>query len=342
MDDEARALAELVERAKGPEAIFGDATAEEIRTIWRKFAAILHPDRFRDVSTKTRMQTAFVRAATLKEEAERRLTGITVKTKRHTYVVTGVFARGDLSELRACTDENGVRAVFKVCARSPDNDLLENEATRLQHLVPKGTLDEKFFRYLPRLDETFVSRGEDGVDRRVNVVSGFFEHVTMSEVMAAHPRGVDFRDAAWMTKRLLATLGFVHRRGLVHGAVLPPHLLVHPVNHGARLVDWCYAREIGDRIRAIPSSYRGFYPPEVLEKKPATAQTDIYLAAKTALALMGEKAPLPVHKFWSTCLAPSPSRRPDDAWALHDELEDVLERLVGKPKYRPLVMPARA
>ena len=201
---------------------------------------------------------------------------------------------------------------------------------------------EEIFRYLPRLRESFVSRGEDGVERRVNVITGFFEHVAMSEVMATAPHGLDFRDAAWMTKRMLATLGFVHRQGLVHGAVLPPHLLVHPVNHGARLVDWCYAREIGEPLRAVPTAWRSFYPPEVFEKKPATAKTDIFLAAKTALALMGEKAPAPIHRFWSTCLAPSPSRRPDDAWALHDELEALLKSLVGKPKYRPLVMPARA
>ena len=266
-----------------------------------------------------------------------------MKTKRGSYLVTGVFAQGDLAELRACTIEgSGERAVFKIASRPGDNDLLENEANVIRNLVPKTTTEEKFYRYLPRLHESFVSRGADGVERRVNVLAGHFEHVALAEVMTESARGLDFRDAAWMTKRMLTALGFVHRRGLVHGAVLPPHLLVHPVNHGARLVDWCYAREAGDRLRAIPSNYRSFYPPEVLEKKPATAQTDIYLAAKTALALMGDKAPAAIHKFWSTCLAPSPLRRPDDAWALHDELEGLLLKLVGKPKYRPLVMPARA
>ena len=30
----------------------------------------------------------------------------------------------------------------------------------------------------------------------------------------------------------------------------------------------------------------------------------------------------------------------DDAWALLEEFDQMLERLVGKPKYRPLAMPA--
>lgn len=31
--------------------------------------------------------------------------------------------------------------------------------------------------------------------------------------------------------------------------------------------------------------------------------------------------------------------RPQEAWALHDEFDAILRKLVGRPKYRPLSMP---
>src|SRR5262249_891785 len=154
---------------------------------------------------------------------------------------------------------------------------------------------------------------------------------------------LDFRDVVWMVKRLLVVLGFVHRRGFVHGAVLPPHLLVHPVDHGARLVDWCYAVPPGQRVRALSVAYRDLYAPEIAAKQPVTPQTDIYMAARCALALVGRThVPRALRTFFETCLARSPARRPDDAWKLHDELEELLRRLVGPPRYRRLRMPNTA
>jgi serine/threonine protein kinase len=183
----------------------------------------------------------------------------------------------------------------------------------------------------------------------VNVLERYASHVTLEEVMRAYPRGLPFRDAVWMGKRLLAALGFVHRRGLVHGAVLPPHVLVHPVNHGARLVDWAYAAKDGERVRAMSAPWRAYYAPEIPARGAVSPATDIYMAVATIVALLGgdvgakrlpREVPEPLARFFATCLAPSPARRPDDAWKLHEDLDELLRRLVGEPKYRPLKMPA--
>ena len=64
--------------------------------------------------------------------------------------------------------------------------------------------------------------------------------------------GVDPRDAAWMWRRLLVALGFAHRAGVLHGAVLPEHVLIHPGEHGLVLVDWCYS---------VPGCHPGRAPP---------------------------------------------------------------------------------
>jgi serine/threonine protein kinase len=41
---------------------------------------------------------------------------------------------------------------------------------------------------------------------------------------------------------MLEVLGFVHRHGWCHGDVRPEHALVHPQDHGVRLIGWSAAR----------------------------------------------------------------------------------------------------
>jgi hypothetical protein len=50
----------------------------------------------------------------------------------------------------------------------------------------------------------------------------------LTALAAGFPDGLDPRDAAWMRRRLLACLGWAHRARLVHGAVFPEHVLIHP------------------------------------------------------------------------------------------------------------------
>ncbi|HVJ92611.1 MAG TPA: hypothetical protein VM580_22575, partial [Labilithrix sp.] len=344
--------------ARAPEDLFGDLGSAEVERarnlaiVYRRIAAVLHPDRHAEPQDKSMAHEAFVVATVLREQAERKIRAGTygdggpeppaptvVKTRQGTYTLLRLFARGDLCDLHECTTSAGERALFKIVRSSADNDLATREAEALGPLFPRGAAEEKFLRYLPRLVESFVVRGDSGSERRVNVVSLFSEHVSLTEVSAAYPDGLDFADVVWMLKRLLAALGWVHRQGLVHGAILPPHVLVHPIDHGARIVDWCYSREIGAPLRAAVKAHRSWYAPELLDKKPATPQADIHMAARCALALLDPKrVPRPLERFLATCVVDNPSRRPDDAWALHEELDHLLRRLVGRPKYRPLTI----
>lgn len=300
------------------------------------------------------------------------------KTK---YTLVRRFAQGDLCDLYECTyippitkpkkksadpepksawaalmepdedlPEPGSNVVFKLVRAKQDNDLVENEARILKALYPSDQKDEKYYRYLPKLINSLTYRSRGGANRRVNLLTRYDGMFTMAEVLGTYPKGLDYRDVVWMYKRLLEGLGFVHSKGIVHGAILLPHVLVHPVNHGARILDWSYAIETADKghIKAISKAYRTYYPPEVLAKKPATPATDIFMATKCAIAMLGGEAatgkmadavPKPLQSFLKGCLLASPSARPDDAWVLHKELTTLLETVVGKPKYRELAMP---
>ncbi len=63
---------------------------------------------------------------------------------------------------------------------------------------------------------------------------------------ALHERfatGIDPRHAVWIWRRILEVLNFVHRHGWSHGDLRPEHALVHPQDHGVRLIGWASARK---------------------------------------------------------------------------------------------------
>ncbi len=189
-----------------------------------------------------------------------------------------------------------------------------------------------------------------GAVRHASILDRLDGFVSLADIRRAYPDGLDPRDAAWIWRRLLVALGFAHRAGVIHGAVLPPHVMIHPAEHGLVLIDWCYSvRARSDRIPAIVARYRDWYPPEVLARQALGPATDIYLAARCLTDLMGgpagpgsTKSPVPrrLAAFADGCALPQPSRRPQDAWRLLGELDDLLERLYGRHRFRPFAMPA--
>ncbi|MFG1924576.1 molecular chaperone DnaJ [Cryptosporangium sp. NPDC048952] len=242
----------------------------------------------------------------------------------------GKAIEGDLADLFP----SGT-ALLKIARDPADNDLLTTEAEALR-LLPG---DRRYRAYFPLLRETFVVEDE-GDYRAVNVLDHCDGFVSLADVERAYPDGVDPRDAAWMWRRLLVALGAAHRAGVVHGAVLPEHVLIHPDDHGLVLVDWCYSALAGASVPALVERYRDAYPPEILAKEPAVPATDLYLASGLMLRLMGGRAHEKLRRFANGCRFTAPRMRPDDAWQLLAELDELLQTLYGPRKFRKFTVPA--
>jgi hypothetical protein len=242
-------------------------------------------------------------------------------------------------------DGGATLAVAKVCGPG-DTDLLEAEASALRAVRPAGA-DKPLDQLLPRLHASFALRTPEGL-QHVNVIDrAEAGSVTLSRVREVYPVGVDYRDAAWMMRRLYAALGVAHSRGRVHGQVLPEHVLVHPTSHRALLVGWCGSVEIGQPARLRVTDRADFYPHEVSAGAPLTPATDMHMAAVCFAHLLGSTSPralaaVPpqIADFIAASLIHNTHRRPTDALELHDILGDVMRKLVGPPAYRPLAMPA--
>lgn len=351
MSDELRLFAEKMDAAKLPEDVFGPTcTPRALKLRFRQFVKIAHVDLYPNQNDKVVAQKAFIRLTDLHEEAKHRMrrgiygqTVVTkpvdITTKRTTYTIDQPFTAGDVADLYRGRDPKGGEILLKVARGQGLNDLMEREAAVLKQLNAAADKTRSFGLYIPKLIETvMLHNGREY--KRANVFEWRAGYYPLTEVMAHYPEGVDGRHMVWMWNRLLSALGYVHQEKIVHGAVLPVHVLVHPETHGLLLVDWCYAVPAKTCVRAYSKGYKGFYPPEVLSKMPATAATDLYMAAGCmAYVLGGDKLDLPAsvpdafRRFLSTCWLPNPARRPQEAWPLYDLFGGVAEEVYGPKRF---------
>lgn len=307
-----------VRRANGFADLMAGGTAEEA---YREWAKILHPDAA-PAGTEAAATAAFAKLSGLYADRN----GTVLRTRHGAYRVGESLHSGDIADLSVV---DGGTALLKVPREPRDNDLMAAEAEALATLRREG--DPKFRPYAPKLVESFEHEDNKRVRRVVNVL----EHLDGFVPLSRLHRTIDPRDAAWMIRRLLTGLGWAHRAGVVHGAVLEEHVLIHPAEHGVALVDWCYS---GGPVKAIVRSRRDAYPREVLTARQATPATDIYMAAGLLTRLVGNGLPVAMKRFADGCLFDRPRMRPHDAWALLGEFDELLDKLYGPRTFRPFTI----
>jgi hypothetical protein len=333
-------LAALLERATTAGEIFGG----DLEGRYRRYALLCHPDRFPAGPDQEKAARVFRRLVQWLEVAKAAELPETLRSPSRQYVVLRRLAVGDLADVHLA-EADGRHYVLKIPRFRAGCRLIEREARHLK-AMDKRCGDRRYREYLPRLVETFTVPGSDG-DRQANVFAYHEGFYTLEQIRRRHPDGLDARHLAWIFKRMLAVVGFSAVCGLVHGALVPPHVLIHAENHGLQLLDWIHAVRVGQPLVFVPTAYRQWYPSEALAKKSVSPATDLFLAAKCLIYVAGgdpvaeqwpESVPMPMQRFLNTCLFPSPRMRPQDAWQLHEEFDALLVRLFGAPRYHRLVM----
>lgn len=323
------AAVRLIEAASSPADLFGSQGSPDASRRYRRLARLTHPD------AQGSYARAFARLAEL--------------WAQHQGARGPLLIRGDIANFYVIG-----AGLLKLPRDVADNDLMDREAVALAQLRRAG--DSRFRAYFPRLVQAQRVRDpRSGAERHANVLERLAGFRSLAEVRLAFPGGVDAADVAWMWRRLLVAIGAAHRAGVVHGAVLPEHVLIHPGKHGLVLIDWCYSHQASAgptegsgpadspapaALPAIVARYRDWYPPEVLAGGRAGRDADIWLATRCMTELMGERQPRRLAGFGAGCLLANPSRRPQDAWRLLAELDDLLERLYGPRIFRPFAIPA--
>jgi hypothetical protein len=265
--------------------------------------------------------------------------------------LTGLLSRGELSDVFSATRARRVteRAVVKLLRDEADADLFAREWDVLGALQRSEARGAAHFALLvPGPIARGDTHGLDGLSHAAMVLRNLpgFE-ATLEDVRDAFPTGVDPRHAVWMWRRLLELLGWVHRSGWIHGAVLPQHVVLNAADHGAILVGWSCAVRDGERLPALCANRESFYPSDARSGGRAGVATDLKMAARCVAFVLGadsaDTLPAGVPPSLREVLAASlAGSTPDDAWQLNDAVASAAQRSFGPPAFVPFAIPPRS
>lgn len=270
--------------------------------------------------------------------------------------LTGLLAEGTFASVHRGVFE-GEDAGQSVCVKyardSADNDLLEREFRVLKTFQrpERDPNAEAFFQrqrvYVPCPLASFSLLDDLGEEHRTNVLSVPQGRALTAQTLRCDkfPAGIEPKHVWWIFRRLLLTLWMAHLKGFIHGAVTPDHVLIFPEAHGLVLLDWTCAAKIGEEhVPAINPEFEAFYPPETSRREEAAPSADLWMAASTALWMLGgdpatrqipDSVPAPLRDALLDCLRPVASRRPQDAGRFHEQFG----KLLGHRSYSPLIVP---
>lgn len=369
---ELEAVASEVLAASDYTKVFGlpdahESTESYVKRRFRKLQTKLHPDRYIDHDAKQLATAAFSKTTQFHEDAQTALlnkryghppTLVTMASPKGKHTVHRALGTADLSSMYSGESDmaDGKRQTFvKVVKDHRNNDLMKTEAKALRLLYGPDT-EAQWRPYVSELIDSFVYAEPGKPRRQTNVLTRLDGFLSLEEIRARFPHGVPVLHGIWMWRRLLAALAFAHDNGVVHGAVLPGHVMVQPAQHGVVLVDWCYASIKEDDafppLVALVDRFRDWYPAEVLAKQAPSPATDIALAVRTIIYLLGgnpvtgvlpDTIPRQLRAFFKGCLQLNQSARPQNAWLLLQEFDELLERLGGSfypRRFREFVVPA--
>lgn len=270
------------------------------------------------------------------------------------------IAAGSISNVYRCRFFDGpreVEAVAKIARDARMNDLLMNEAAVLRRLHAADPAN-RCTPALPWPEVTFaVNDGPGVLPRQASVlrmhpdIRSPDELYSLDDVRALVPTGLDPRHVAWIWRQLLSVLGFAHSTGTVHGAVLPPHVLIEPRLQKLLLIDWCCAIPAGSgqALRIISGPHLAWYQREHLSSRSPTPAIDVALAARSMIFLLGGDpvtGMIPptvdpaLQRHFARCISrgPNPSLEP---WRLLEDVEKVIATLWGPRQFVPLVLPPK-
>jgi len=267
------------------------------------------------------------------------------------------LAIGSVCCVYRCRFESGskqVEGIFKIARDACTNELVSNEATILRQLLVSDK-SRRFGPFLPKLEET-MAMGDGAAEpaRIANIlrmddqIRSPDELYTLAEIRSQYPNGLDARHVAWIWRRLLSVLGFVHGQDVVHGGVLPMHVLVEPLEHKLLLIDWCCAVDQASKSRQpiaiLAGGYHEWYKREDALRLPPARGLDVGLGARCMIELLGGDAELGqfpssvepgLQRHFTRCLGGESAIRPD-ALKLLDEFDRLIKDLAG-PKQLPLL-----
>lgn len=161
------------------------------------------------------------------------------------YALAAHLGSGDRSEVHLARRLGALPllATLKLSGQPDGAAPLQREAEVLREL--HATAPDPAAGYVAQCLPTVIACGP--VENEPSSHALVLKHPTgywgsLAEVSARFPRGIDPRHAVWIWRRMLDILKFLHAAGWSHGDIRPEHALVHPADHGVRIIGWARAQ----------------------------------------------------------------------------------------------------
>lgn len=244
------------------------------------------------------------------------------------YVLMQTLGRGSASEVHLARRLGPLPllATMKLSIHPADADSLKREAENLRALnEADGSAGVYAAQCLPEV--IACSMLEDGSARLALILrhpNGFWG--SLAALGARFPQGIDPHHAVWIWRRMLDVLHFIHAQGWAHGSVSPEHALVHPQDHGVRLIGWAEARENATPQDIAADLMRSARVVQVLLGGASSADT-LPAQVPTVLASLVTRAA----NDEAFCIAQGAS-------GIDSQLVSVAREAFGPPVFVPLVL----
>lgn len=227
------------------------------------------------------------------------------------------LARHRLLDEPACIKQN-------INLNSKDVEMLRKEAKLLW----------KIHHYsLPALRDFF-----EAPDGSYVLAMSYIPGKSLDKIIEKH-KAVNPEDVAWVTERMIDALYYLHHKGIIHGDIKPPNVIVQPREHNAILVDY----GLSSLHPTATSKPEGFTPvfaaPEILDGKPPLPESDLYSLGLTMIYLLGgdpvakkipDHVPAPFAEFCADFVRYNPVDRPNWDQNLVARLSDVRLEAFGR------------
>lgn len=197
------------------------------------------------------------------------------------------FRKGEHSTIHRGTNSSGKPVLLKIAKSENFNEALKRELRIIRFFQQGGpgkraATNAQVGKFLPKILSSTT------INDRLVIVMPYDEDIISVETIHSAYGGLKPQDAAWVARRILAQVIAAEMGEMVHGSILPPHVLVNRVNHDPVHIGWAHAVDPAhERITNVVTAYKDFYPPEVFQKRRPDRRTDIYMAGQTIMYVLG-------------------------------------------------------
>ena len=354
-----------------PEDVFGKSYDHKT---FRSIAKIVHPDAnggslqakklFDDLNAFNKHAEELVKAGTYGHRRHR-LPGREVVIINKNWIMNKPLVAGSIADLHLVHKVTGSTTknhVLKVVRSYENNDLLAAEARNINRI--REQLTGNWLDCIPEIKETILL-DEGAVQKRINVMTYFDNFLTVSNIRTRFVdagQQVDGRSLGWMWRRMLKMCEAIHHCGIIHGAILPPHVMFYPDNdgnvstkdprkHAIRLVGWANSIDTRSRTKlsVVDKNWKFMYAPEILAKEKLGPTTDMYMGAATLLNLVygtlnqrkmyNPSISIPIQQSLLQCIEKDPKNRPQNPKKHFEALDALLLKEFGPRAWHPFNIP---